>query len=184
MDELNLSEFFTTKNQASEFMVKLDQIIATIFETKFDLEVALGKYFSFSQKDKFLKFLRISKVNTKNPTELKQFFEKIKESVSQMKVINLKLAFEPSDKNLISFSNWFRMNVKKQFLFEITVDPKIVAGVEINFNGKYLDFSIRRSLEQIFNPQPAAPAQPTNGFHNSPTPQVQLDNRQFLARPS
>lgn len=176
MDTLNLSEFFTTKNQATEFIVKLDQIIATIFETKFDLEVALGKYFSFSQKDKFLKLLRLNKINSKNPTELKQFFEKIKESVSEMKVINLKLAFEPSEKNLVNFSNWFRMNVKKQFLFEITVDPKIVAGVEINFDGKYLDFSIRKTLDQMFNPPP----NPTNGIHA----QIPLDNRQFLAKPN
>lgn len=174
MEDLNLSEFFTTKSQATEFMVKIDQLMAAIFETKFDLESELSKYFSLSQKEKFLKLLRINKVDPKKPTELKQFFEKIKEAASTMKILTIKLAFEPTEKNLINFSNWFRMNVKKQYLFEITVDPTLVAGAEIKFNGKYFDFSIRKTLEQIFNPPPA-----TNGQQYQP----QLNNHQVIAKP-
>jgi F0F1-type ATP synthase delta subunit len=184
MDDLNLSEFFTTKAEATEFSVKLDAIMASIFETKFDLESMLGKYFSISQKDKFLKFLRINKIDPKRPTDLKQFFEKIKETVAGMKVLNLKLAFEPSEKTLMNFSTWFRMNVKKQFLFEITVDHKLVAGAEINFNGKYLDLTMRKTLDQIFNPQTFPQSQTLKGAPQVP-PQQHLTNnhQQFVLKP-
>jgi F0F1-type ATP synthase delta subunit len=184
MDDLNLSEFFTTKAEATEFSVKLDQIMASIFETKFELDQVLGKYFSISQKDKFLKFLRVNKIDPKRPTDLKQFFEKIKETVAGMKVLNLKLAFDPSEKTLMNFSAWFRMNVKKQFLFEITVDPKLVAGVEINFNGKYLDLTLRKTIEQIFNPQTPALPQVTKAAPQIPTSAQNLNNhQQFVSKP-
>jgi F0F1-type ATP synthase delta subunit len=182
MEDLNLSEFFTTKAESTEFSVKLDQIMASIFETKFDLEQVLGQYFSISQKDKFLKFLRVNKIDTKKPTELKQFFEKIKEAVAGMKIIHLKLAFEPSEKTLMNFSTWFTMNVKKQFLFEIIVDRKLVAGAEINFNGKYLDLTMKKTLDQIFNPQdPAQQPHTIKGPQNLPEHHLANNHPQILA---
>lgn len=164
MDTLDLSEFIKTKSQATDFSAKLDALNESIFKVGFDLETALSGYFSLDKKDKFLKLCRDNNVNIKSPSDLKAFFEKLQDKVREIKIINLTLAFEPNDKTLKKFIQWFQVNMQKEVLFEIEVDPRLVAGAVITYNGKYQDYSLRKKVDQYFNP---APIQQTNQTTNS-----------------
>ncbi len=49
-------------------------------------------------------------------------------------------------------------------LFDITVDPKLIAGVAIYYNSRYFDFSIKpifdRILKEVVTGKPTTPAAP------------------------
>ncbi len=149
MDNLDLSVFFHTKAQSNDFLVRLSNLSEEIYKTGFNLEQALSKNFGMSQKDKFMVILRDNNVNTASPNDIKSFLEKLQEKITNLPTLSLTLAFEPNEETLNLLNEWFMLNIKRQFIFDISVNPNLIAGVSINFNGKYMDFSVRERFMKI-----------------------------------
>ncbi len=139
---MDLSQFFLTKSQATDFATRLNGIIDTMYTTDFNLEKSLSSQFSIVKRDAFLKLMRENNVNTGSVNDLQDFFKKIQEGLSNIPVVSLTVAFEPSEETLRTFSQWFVSNINKQVLFDIHIDPSIIAGVQITYNGKFKDYSI------------------------------------------
>lgn len=149
MKNLDLSAFFQTKAQANDFSARIATVSEKIYETDFHLEKALMNQFGLKKKDAFMIVLRDHNVDIEKHTELKKFFEDIQKSIKELPVLTLTLAFEPKDQHLKALAEWFVLNIKQQMLFEITVDPHLIAGASISFKGKTLDYSIRPKLDEV-----------------------------------
>lgn len=150
MEILDLSDFFKTKAEAIDFSQKLSTVGQKIFETNFNLERILMEQIGLQKKEKFISLLRENNVNISSNAALKEFFDIIQNKISYLPVLSITLAFNPTEETLQALSDWFVLN-KKQVLFEISVDKRLVAGVAIYYNSKYLDFSIKSRFENILN---------------------------------
>lgn len=142
MDTIDLSDFFTTRSQANDFAVRLSGIIDQMYTTTFNLEKSLTTQFGIQKADIFLKLLREHNINTASIQATQDFFKKIQEAVSNLSVVSLVIAFEPSDETIKALAQWFIFNLNKQVLFDIQVDHRIIAGVKITCNGKFKDYSL------------------------------------------
>jgi F0F1-type ATP synthase delta subunit len=149
MDKIDFSEFFTTKAEANDFLSRLTAITDKVFQTNFNLKNALAEQFGINKSDRLMTLLRENNINADSLDAAKKFLEKIQESIASLPVLTLTIAFEPKEATLKALSEWFLINTKKQVLFNITVNTKLVAGATINFNGKYFDFTIRPTVERI-----------------------------------
>lgn len=141
--ELDLTPFFKTKAQATDFASRLAGISAKVYETNFNLEQALLDEFGITKKDTFMSLLRNNHINQEKAADLKAFFTKIQDTINKLPTLSLTIAFEPKEKTLHALSEWFVMNIKKQMLFEITVDPNVIGGATVNYQGKFLDASVK-----------------------------------------
>lgn len=150
MDEMDLSEFFNTKPQAEDFAARMQLISAQIFEMSFNPQSALLDHFGIKKKDAFMTLMRNNDVNGESRKAIKEFIDKIQIKISSLPVLSLVMAFEPKEETLQLLSRWFLINTKKQMLFDIKVDPALIAGAAIMSNGKYLDFSVRPAFERVF----------------------------------
>lgn len=166
--DLDLTPFFKTKAQATDFAMRLAPISAKIYETNFNLDQALMDEFGLQKKDKFLSLLHANKINTEKTSDLKAFFSKIQDHINKLPVLSMTVAFEPKEKTLAAIAEWFMLNLKKQMLFEITVEPDVIAGAKINYKGKFLDASAKpvfdKMLIEILNP-----SQKNDQEHSKPT---------------
>jgi hypothetical protein len=149
MDQIDFSEFFSTKTEANDFLTTLTTITDTIFQTGFHLETALSEKFGVTISDRLLSLMRQNNINIQSRDELKIFLQKMHDTISILPVLSLTVAFEPQGRTLKALSEWFVINIKKQVLFDFTVDPKLVAGATLTYKGKFFDFSIRPVLERI-----------------------------------
>src|SRR5215469_5892001 len=149
MEQIDFSDFFSTKAEANDFLSRLTAVIDKIFQTDFHLDKALAEQFGINKSDRLLAILRENNINTESLNAVKPFLQKMQESISAIPVLSITIAFEPGDKTLKSLSEWFLINLKKQIVFDITVDRRLVAGATIKFNGKFSDFSIRPVVERI-----------------------------------
>jgi len=93
----------------------------------------------------------------------------LQKQVSSLQVLSLTIAFEPNQQTLTSLSEWFMVNMKKQMLFDITVDHTVIAGATLSYNGKFSDFSIRPTFNRIL--QNAF----TNSSNTTTVPQKRTD---------
>jgi F0F1-type ATP synthase delta subunit len=149
MENIDPTDFFSTRSQATDFMARLSMVAENIYELDFDLEKNLQEQFGVDKKDKFLSLLRKNKVPMDSNSELNNFFEKIQELVSELPAANITLAIEPDNKTLKNISNWFLLKIKKQVLLDIKVDPKIIAGALVGFQGKQIDGSISSTFNKV-----------------------------------
>jgi F0F1-type ATP synthase delta subunit len=173
METIDLSDFFKTRQQANDFSTRLATVFDHMYQTTFDLEKTLMDQFGIARKDKFMTLLRDNNVTTDVPT-LKVFLTKVQEIIKTLPVVPIVLAFEPKSQTLQALVDWFQMNVKKQVLFDISVDPKLIGGAAITFNGKFGDYSIKPLFEKIMATTLATPTQ------NQPAPVAPAATHQHL----
>src|SRR5690348_9883520 len=140
---LDLSDFFTTKAQASDFSARLATIGEATYQTSFNLEKALMDQFGVDKKDKLMAIIRENNISVGSAPQVKEFVAKLQEAIAQIPLLPLTIAFEPTGQILKNMSDWFFMNLKKQVLFDIKIDKNIIAGAAVTYNGKFLDFSVK-----------------------------------------
>lgn len=149
MTTLDLSSFFQTKAQASDFTSRVATLADKLYETDFNLETALLNEFGLKKKDAFMAIMRENNVSPDSTSSLKEFFTKLQEQVTSLPVLTLTLAFEPKDQTMKALAEWFVLNINKQVVFDINIDRSLIAGAAISFNGRDSDLSIREKFNKI-----------------------------------
>jgi F0F1-type ATP synthase delta subunit len=144
----DLSNFFTTKSQATDFTSRLSAISEKIFQTDFNLEKELLNQFGIQKRDKFLILLKDNNISLEN-SALQNFLSLLQQTVSQLPLLTLTIAFQPKEETLKLLADWFPLNLKQQILLDITVDPSLIAGAILSYNGKHQDYSIKPTVEKI-----------------------------------
>jgi F0F1-type ATP synthase delta subunit len=166
MEALDLSKFFTTKEEANDFLSRITKISEMMFQVDFTLEKTLHDQLGITKSDHFVTLLRENNINTEAKQAVKDFLQLLQEKIVAMPVLSMTIAFEPQEQTMRALSEWFLVNMNRQMLFDITVDKKLVAGSAINYNGKFFDFSIRPILERILADTLSKPAEkPTTETH-------------------
>lgn len=177
MNQIDLSPFCKTKSEAIDFSKRLAVISAKLYQTNFNLEKEVLAEFGLMKKDKFISLLQENEVSTASVPALKDFFEKVQQTASTLPVLSLTLAFEPQEQTLSLLSQWFLLNIKKQVLFDITVNPSLIAGISLSYQGKYKDFSIKQKFDTLVTDMLNKPQQA-----NTPATQHQAINTMHMGR--
>jgi F0F1-type ATP synthase delta subunit len=178
METIDVSTFCKTKSEANDFMKRLAIISEKIYETNFQLDKVALELFGIQKKDRFLLLLRDNNVPSESASLLKEFLTKLQDTIAKLPVLSLTIAFEPKEETLQAFSEWFLINTKKQVLFNVVVDPCLIAGATISFNGKHGNFSIKESFDRIvgnvLTPKEPPLAQTTPLIQQQPAEELHL----------
>jgi F0F1-type ATP synthase delta subunit len=151
MEQLDLSDFFTSRSQALDFSARLSTISQAVYATGFDLPKALLEQFGIQKKDKFMDLLRENEISIDSNTALQEFISKICEKATSLPAVSLTIAFEPDEPTLKELSSWFVLNTNHQVLLDVTVDPTLIAGASLTTNGQFRDFSAKSRFDQLLS---------------------------------
>lgn len=149
MEYLDLSEFFTTKAQADDFSERLTLISERIFEVNFNMEKVFQEQLGMQKKDKFIALLRKNNIPIDSPFSLNKILEIIRKNISSLPIACITLSIEPQDEILKAISDWFILNIKRQVLIDIKIEPDLIAGALISYRGKQFDASIKAGFDKI-----------------------------------
>lgn len=158
---IDLSAFFQTKAQATDFSSRLALLAEKIYETDFNLEKTLMELFGLKKKEQFIALLRDNNISSESNTALQKFVLDLQKDITNIPTLSLSVAFEPKEQTLKALSEWFVLNIKRQVLLEIKIDKELIGGAAISFNGKDADFSIRSKFDGAVNDLLAKPAAET-----------------------
>lgn len=143
---MDLSGFFVTKSQASDFSRGLSSIIDKMYETNFNLENAFAQQFGIDKRDRFIELLH---ENSHKNISLKDYLTSFIEQIKIMPILDITIAYEPNSETLKAISQWFIISYNKQVLINIKVDRNLIAGAAINYQGKYRDYSYKNLFDEI-----------------------------------
>lgn len=85
---------------------------------------------------------------TESNIDSKAYLEKLKNKIEKLGIVQLTLAFEPTNITIDKFINYIRQNVGEDIILEVSYDPNIVAGTMISYKGNFRDFSLKRLFEE------------------------------------
>lgn len=148
---MDLSGLFITKTQATEFIQRISRVVDTLYTANFDLEKILAEQLGLQKKDRLMKLFFENNINTGDKDAVRDFLQKIITAATAIPTVELTLAFEPTEEILMSLSQWFMMQLKKQAIFAVKVDYSLIGGAIITFNGKYKDCSLKSVFEKVIS---------------------------------
>lgn len=126
-----------------------------------EIDLMLDSLFNNSKnfEDLLLKKVRQSTYNAIKPeleqfgtdhTSIKEFLSKIKYQLKKLKVLEISIAFEPTSKLSNDICSWIKENLGEEFVPDIKIDPTILGGAIIVFEGLYKDYTLKKTLQDTF----------------------------------
>lgn len=98
----------------------------------------------------------IAEIISKNNIDVKDrgtylaFLENLIALIRKLKIIKLVLAFDPTQKTIKKIHKFISDKIGTGYILDIEVSESILGGTIIIFNGKYNDFTLKKSLEETF----------------------------------
>jgi F0F1-type ATP synthase delta subunit len=151
MEQLDITSICKTKTQGHYFASRLAKVTEKVYETSFNLEHALQEVFGMKIKDQLLTLMQKENCNIESAAAVKSFLLKLQQTITELPVTTLTIAFEPQEKTLQVLSDWFVMNLKQQVLFDIVIDEQLIAGTKINYKGKFADYSVKPLFDKMLD---------------------------------
>jgi F0F1-type ATP synthase delta subunit len=94
--------------------------------------------------------LEKERILSSSPEEQFSFFKELENFLLKIPKVKLEIAFEPSEEFISKVKEWFKEKIKKRVILDISVNPKIVGGAKIEFQGKWKDFSLEKEIEKLY----------------------------------
>jgi F0F1-type ATP synthase delta subunit len=139
-----------TTGEVESFVSEIDALMLKFFESE---EVSMVKVLDSISEDSSLKIRQVfarNNLNFNNRDTVSKFFKTLKEIIKKLKVIKIVLAFDPSVKTIENIHNFITDLLGIGYILEIEVFQEILAGAIVIFNGKYVDFCLKKRIEDTF----------------------------------
>lgn len=150
---ISLFDFVLTHEDFVLFNQQLDQVIEHVFDTKTTPESVLSEYLSHEKKQAVIAFAEEEKLPFAQPNQMQTVLDRIKERLAEIPIVEMKVAFEPSERLLNQITNWLNDSNNQRVFVKFVVDRSLIAGAVISFNGNIHDYSVKTQIEQLLSAQ-------------------------------
>lgn len=79
-----------------------------------------------------------------------EFLRNLKTKIAGLRPIKLTLAFEPDGEFIKRLFAWVRQNIGDSVVLDFSVNPEILGGALVEWQGKYFDLSLKNSLGEKY----------------------------------
>lgn len=150
MTQLDLIASLKTTREVDELSLELDSLTSALFKSEeMTLEKALYSIRTKS-RDIIMEIFSKNNLDSANKETVRDFLDTLRKLIKNFKVIKLILAFEPSQKTIENIHNFVSENIGAGFVLDIEKDESVLGGSVVIFNGKYNDFTLRKTLGEVF----------------------------------
>jgi hypothetical protein len=144
-----LQPLIKTKTERTEIMVFFQNLSNEIYKNNFDLKEHLSKTVSGEFADAVITLTSDNLINTDNKSGLEKFFLKVQAEIKNLPTAHIILAFNPKKELIQLIQEWFYEKFKKIVILDIAVDPDIIGGCVISFNGRANDYTLLGKIERL-----------------------------------
>jgi len=99
----------------------------------------------------FFEKLEKEKIIPRNLDQQSLFLEKFKKYLQSLPEIKLEIAFLPSRKFLSRINQWLEEEFGQKVILDLIINPEIVGGAIIEYQGNWRDFSLRKEIDKLIS---------------------------------
>jgi F0F1-type ATP synthase delta subunit len=149
---IDIFKVIHTKSEAQECIDQINALLATLYiVTGKTLEEQIHVLFTSQVSDVLMNIIQKQSVNIKDLTACRTFFVGLERTLKEAKVVELTLGVQMDSELLNAISSYLRDILSQQeILLSVKIDSGILGGAEIIWNGKYLDFSLKKQIDDWF----------------------------------
>lgn len=139
-----------TVNEANSLSSEIDTLTATLFKSEnMSLSNALASI-NMSDAKKITEMFSKNNLDINDKETVSDILQSIKNLIKKFKIIKLILAFDPSLKTIEKIHNYVSLNIGIGYILDIELSESVLGGSVVIFNGKYNDFTLKKTLEEVF----------------------------------
>ncbi len=132
----NIFSLITTKSDIDTIMGEIDILSDSLFRTgEADFEHTLKS--------------KIRLTTAKFFESRKEELDTIKSQLISARIVKLTLAFEAKTADAEKILAWLRKNIDPNCVLDLAHDKNLLGGAIIEFEGKYIDMSLRKQMEAL-----------------------------------
>lgn len=135
-----------THTDAKRFLEGLDEAIANSFTTKETVEELFSRLFTHEQKEVLVEIVSSAGVTIQDGSKLHKLLEGIRTVITKIPVMEITVAVEPTERALTHIKEWLDTHSSTKVFLEVKVNPRIIGGLRIAFNGKYHDYTVKKTI--------------------------------------
>src|SRR3989338_3446223 len=140
-----------TVEEAENLSSEVDSILSSLYKVKNkDLSQILSKSAGKQTAAIIKSVLESEKISESDLSAVEKTLSGLKEDLKNAQVIKITLAIDPTTELISHIHAWVTENIGRGTLLETNKDESILGGAIIAVNGQYKDFSLKKSLENIF----------------------------------
>ena len=91
-----------------------------------------------------------NEINLENRFAVTEGLKKLREELDNLKTVRVTLSFEPSKEFVTKISNHLTDMGFSNFILDIMVDPKILGGAVLSYEGVHKDYSLLKEIPLWF----------------------------------
>lgn len=149
-DFKNIAQNITTKSDLIFFLDQVDQARELVFKKRRGRLSKKTKGIITEELRTILK-KQEQKGNLKTKEQQVQFLDRLKNYLKEIPQIKMVIAFSASNKFLKKIGNWLEDEIGTKVILDITVNPKIGGGIIIEYQGRYLNLSLAKKIDQLIS---------------------------------
>jgi len=139
-----------TIQEVSDLSLEIDILMSTFFKSeKMSLDKAIDAI-SITNGKKIMEIFEKNSLDLNDKKLTSDFLETLKDLIKKFKVIKLVLAFDPTLKTIENIHSFVTNEIGIGYVLDVEVSEGVCGGAIVVFNGKYKDFTLRKSLEEVF----------------------------------
>ncbi len=92
---------------------------------------------------------------TKKRLKGKKIPSDLEKKLRALPKLRLEIAFSPPESFIKRVSQWLEKELGQKIILDVVVNPKIIGGAVIEFQGKWRDFSLAKEIHHLLSDYPA-----------------------------
>lgn len=142
---------FTTVEDVHLAATQIDSLLVALYKTDKEAFVhALQNNLHRNLSDSLMQALTDQHISLEDHDALEQYCKGLKHFLSSLPLLQLTLAYHPNNEQIEKLSEWARSQTNKPVILELHYNPYILGGAIITFEGKYLDLSLKKKLDAVY----------------------------------
>lgn len=139
-----------TTQEVTNLVSEIDTLQLAFFKSgKVSMEKALSSI-SVDSAEKIMQIFSKNNFDINDKDTVTDFLETLKGLLKKFKIIKLVLAFDPTRRTIENIHNFVKNTIGIGYILDIEVSQDLLGGAIITFNGKYSDFTVKKTIEESF----------------------------------
>ena len=146
-----LFSYIRTKQDSLYLREQLTELGRDLYNVSTPFDSRVHELFSFELAEKLLAEAREQSVTLTDPQRVSSFLNTLEQGLQALPTGTLRLAFEPQYDLVKSISSWFDSELQSHVLLDIVVDPSVIGGLIVEWNGSHRDYTLKKIIQEKLN---------------------------------
>lgn len=142
-----LSDVYTVAD-LNNYVRLLDNVKPVIFQQTANLSEALQQELPPILAKYVSSYAETTNLNLNDQGDAQRLIQQLIYILRQVSVAEVTVPAPITNKMIIKICRWWRATSNKAVILNIKIDPDLIAGIRIGFEGKYIDYSLSTWLQE------------------------------------